>query len=342
MRQIPAFAVALTAAVATSLAAAPAAPASEPLPEVGCWAGAPSGVPSLGPGYDAGLQVVSVIGSRDGIREGVASERRLAALLGDQFAGVWVAPWHDGWRVGLAPGPLDPDAARAAIAAQLLSQAPAPLAAAAAAALRVVPQPFSHAALEATRDQVAALLTAPGAPHAGGFGVGCDEHDGAIRVLVWLWDESSAADEAAIRALVAPFGEHVAIVRRAGGSPRPAPATVLAPTGAATSPTAPPVAVVGRRAIRTGATVRVRIACPRTAGSACAGALALRWRPRGATRPRMLGRRAVARLAPGVERTVALRLRTRARRALAARPAALEAVVTGAGTTPRIVRLRLR
>lgn len=104
MRQL--LAAALTAAAA--LVAMPAvAAATEPPQPDGCFVSSPD-APESTPGSRAVGAVLTTRWDRDGKHEGAATEEKLEALLGDQFAGAWFDSALDGWGVGLAPGRWTP------------------------------------------------------------------------------------------------------------------------------------------------------------------------------------------------------------------------------------------
>lgn len=209
---------ALTAAVAGVLAAgALAGPASAAAP-----CAPPVGITDFS--YQAGLTPL--------LPAGEAAARRVA---GAQFTMLWLDPARQGWDVGIAPGPLDVTAARAAIVGALRAALPAAGAAYLADRLHVEPEPYSEADLNATRDAIVAALSSP--PRSFGFGVGwglCTLSD-AVRVEVTLFDDSTPADADAVRALLAPYGDQVRLGISATGPPSPS-------TGVAPGVPAPPAA----------------------------------------------------------------------------------------------------
>lgn len=313
MRRLRALAVTF-AALALLLPAA--ARADGPAAPAGCVADA--GATALGPGAAAGRDAIAVSPTAIGL----GSAPRLQALLGAQFAGVWVDPTRDGWGVGLAPGPLDLATARELIVTAALGGTAHP----AAASLSVVAQPWSYEELSGIETAVDRVMNAPGSPYFGAYGIACAP-DGTMRLVVTIYDVTSAADEARLRLFLARYGDRVAVERVHGGE--------LVVLGVAGSSGAQPPAGRARIAAaprRAGVTVRVRIACPRSAARACAGRVSLRLTRRGAAArsaaPRVLLTCSFAKLAPGRERTLTVRLTPRQRTALAdPRAGRLSAVV---------------
>jgi hypothetical protein len=337
----------LTAALAVGAAFAPSAAAE------GCKSPGVGVPPGLGLGYRAGAEVLSTTMTIDGrLIEGPAREQALRPLLGSQFAAVWLDAWRDGWFVGLAPGTLDTDAARALILERLLSAVPAGFSAETIAharnALHVVEQKWSSAELAATVAEVNAQLAALALQSAPAGSVRCSD-DGHQRMAIELFDDTSAADEERIRALLAPYGDRVELTRRPG--PRPIPGPLGAGDGPAPRPGPPPAvparpaaAVVRPQARRHGASLRVAVSCPEAATTACAGTLTVRLQRRGARTGATLLRKPFAELAPGATRSWAVRLSRRQRTLLAGRRAAAKATATlrSGGVDGRTVALRLR
>ncbi len=330
MRQLSVLAAAAALAGGLLLPASAGADPSAPPVPASCFS--LGGTSNLGAGYMAGLAAVSVGTNGNGPFEGPASERRLRELLGGQFAGVWLESGLDGWRVGLSPGPLDLAAARALIVTRLLGTLPA-----AAAALEVAPEPYSWPELEAIQADIRAFVAA-GGPAVGAYGIGC-LRTGAFRLEVTVYDDTSAEQEASIRAFLAPYGDRIAFAREPGHGPQAAVGEILPPPVQPAPPrpeaqASPPAragsARLAGRPRRSGATVQVRIACPRGAAQACAGRLVVRSTPRshGRGAPRVLLTRSFGGLAPGRARTLTVRLTPRQRAALAGpRAGRLSAVV---------------
>jgi len=295
----------------------------------GCFS--TEGTLGIGPGYRAGHEALQALGEG-----GSAPTGRIASALGAQFGGEWLEATLDGWGIGLAPGPLDVPAARALVEAQLDTLAPE-LAAAAKASLRVAPEPYSWAELNAVQEQISAFAASPGAPVLGGFGVGCTMTR-AFRVEMTLFDPTSADDEARARAFLAQFGDKVVVTRVAGPG---ATADVGHPTQPLPKGTdgAPSAATVQRGATRSGATLRVRVTCPKVAVTPCAGAVSLRLKPRRGAGHRIAVVPFTA-LAPGASRTLTAKLSRAERVALAGRrPAAVTASIrtgTKAGAARRL------
>lgn len=376
MRQLVAIrrpVLAAAAALAAGLAAAPSAlAASPPLVEppvhaepLGtCVQGGSGMPPGFGPGYRAGIDVLSSVMGVDGVaRTAPARESEIRSLLGAQHAGVWVDAWRDGWFVGLAPGPLDTTAARALLLDRLLSDVPANFSAQtiadARAALHVVALPYSSATLEATTAQFRAALAAEPQPLlVPMYGIGCDESDGAVRLLINIYDPTSAAEQQRLLELLEPFGGQTRLIRRPGQGPSPAlggPGVPPLPALPKGSPAAPPAPQPPRRAkpapsaasvrggaVRVGTRLNVTLVCPAGAPVACAGTLSVRLT--GSRGTSVLPRRAFAGLPAGGVRTVTVPLtRAQARALRGPRPAATVAAVVRTGTrAARPLRLRLR
>ena len=122
---------------------------------------------------------------------------------------AWISNVDQGWDIGLAPGPLDVDEARAAIIGQLAaSYAPERLAAL-SNYLHVVAQPYSESQLSATRDAADVALRTAGFHNSAGIGL-CTLSD-AIRVEVTILSDAPLTPEqtAQVEAVLAPFGDQV-------------------------------------------------------------------------------------------------------------------------------------
>jgi hypothetical protein len=147
-----------------------------------------------------------------------AADEAAAAALGAQFATTWLE--GDGWVAGLAPGPLDAAAARAAIARELASRVPADGAAALLAALRISPQAYGRDELQGAID----ALTPPLGPLLTAAAVAPE--DGVVRARIGVWDDAEPGVVPARAAqLAAPYGDRVVLtatdprIMESGGVP---------------------------------------------------------------------------------------------------------------------------
>lgn len=160
-------------------------------------------------------------------------------VLGPQYAGTWMITALQGWGVGLAPGPLDPAAAHAAIIDRVAAHYTADETAYLSERLHVDPQPYSHEDLLATQDAAFSTLRADPAAPAAAIGVGCRLSD-ARRVEVSIYAPATPEQVQRVFDLLAPFGDKVRIELSSHGPP--APAIWLRPPGEPTTPPPPPVA----------------------------------------------------------------------------------------------------
>lgn len=139
-------------------------------------------------------------------------------MLGQQFAFFWGQVRDLGWYIGVAPGPVDLEAARAYVLSRVDAHYSGEDARLLREHLRVVSQPYGEPELRAIQSELAAELA--------GWGVGwvlgprC-EHSDAYRLELWLFDNSTDAVVAAARALTARWGDRVLVIRMPGGPPRP-------------------------------------------------------------------------------------------------------------------------
>jgi hypothetical protein len=153
--------------------------------------------------------------------------------VGAQYTMLWLNSTLQGWVVGVAPGPLDLQQARARIVEALVPHfTPADLAYL-DERLYVDPQPYSEAELQATQAQVHADLFAMGAFWGGSIG-GCYDSD-TVRVQIRLYNGTDTQLVERVRAALAPHGDRVRLEVVPHGPPSPggplppAPAPVPAP-----------------------------------------------------------------------------------------------------------------
>jgi hypothetical protein len=338
------FAVAAVVALALVGASTAAADTTNGCPNVTGRTGPPAG---LGPGYRAGEKLISAVMPpvpsngvfpSDFAGGGQASEAKLRALLGDQFGGVWLNAWDDTWGVGVAPGPLSVDDARAAILG-LVADAPADVATPGAAALRVYPEPHSWAELEAALDQTGPLLTDAGLSGIdGGFGISCQ--DGPFQVMFLIFDDTDAATEARIREALAPLGDKVAVVRRDGPPPRVdlggLPIDKRIPPDSTPAPAHPTLRATVR--LTKAHRLRVVVTCPSRATAPCSGTARVVANPRRGT-SRTVRLPAFTALAPGSHRTLSASVSRTVRATIRRRGTKLTGrIVTANATRTRITQ----
>ena len=156
---------------------------------------------------------------------GVGAGNLAREAVGAQFAAFWLSNAVQGWVVGLAPGPLDPAAARAAIVSRIAAHYTPAEAAHLSDRLHVDPQPYAEADLHATEEAVSATLGAEARGAYWGTGIGCTLSDHR-RVEVNVYPPSTTQDFQRVAALLAPFGDKVRVTRTGG----PATATPAGPT----------------------------------------------------------------------------------------------------------------
>ena len=187
---------------------------------------------------------------------GVARE-----ALGWQFTMLWINHVVQGWVVGVSPGPLDLDQARARIVEGLAPHYTADDLAYVAERLHVDAQPYNETELRATQEQVEADLYAAGI-HAGYTRYGLCTLSDAIRVEVMLYSVVDAPTVERVREILVPYGDRV----RLGFSPYsgPPPPVPLLPAPAPAPVPAPPsvqryvTMTNAKRCIR-GAIVRIAV-----------------------------------------------------------------------------------
>jgi hypothetical protein len=139
--------------------------------------------------------------------------------VGAQYTMLWLNSTVQGWVVGVAPGPLDLQQARARIVEGLVPHfTPADLAYL-DERLHVDPQPYSDAELQATQAQVHADLMAMGARWSGGIS-GCSRSD-TVRVEITLYNGTDTQLVERVRAALAPHGDRVRLEVVPYGPPSP-------------------------------------------------------------------------------------------------------------------------
>ena len=180
--------------VGLALAIVFATPAPAAAEELACALGE-------GPGEtaeDARIWDILGDGGADAIRE----------MLGDQAAGYWSSP-RETWAMGIAPGPMTFDEARAAIEDLLTDRVGAVDAALVMSRLGLYPMPYGDNELRAIADEIDAKI-------GDDFkivdelwwvvDVGCLDGE-AWRVEVGLFSDATPDDIARIREIVAPYGD---------------------------------------------------------------------------------------------------------------------------------------
>jgi hypothetical protein len=126
--------------------------------------------------------------------------------LGTQFAMLWLDSARQGWSVGLFPGPLDADAARAAIVQGLHANLPQAQADGLEQMLHVVPQTYGGEQLMATVAQVQQGVDGLGFEHAFVRATQCGEQQ---LVVVSLSQTLTPEQTAALEQLLVPYGDEV-------------------------------------------------------------------------------------------------------------------------------------
>jgi len=160
---------------------------------------------------------------------GVGAGALAREALGDQFTMLWVNNAVQGWVVGVAPGPLNLEQARAHIVEALTPHfAPGDLAYL-GERLHVDPQPYGEAELRATQAQATADMMAANLGVFWRVGHGLCVYTDTIRVVLQLYDDSTPEIVERVRAIVAPQGDRVLVVVLPHGPPRPAIALPIAP-----------------------------------------------------------------------------------------------------------------
>jgi len=152
---------------------------------------------------------------------GVGAGNLAREALGAQFAGFWLSNALQGWVVGVAPGPLDLAAARAAVMGRVTAHYTAAEAAYLSERLHIDPHPYGDAELSATQTAVNATLAAEAPGTYWGTAIACTLSE-ARRVEVSVFHPTTAEQFSRITALLARFGDQVRAVRASGGSPTPA------------------------------------------------------------------------------------------------------------------------
>ena len=141
---------------------------------------------------------------------GVGAGNLAREAVGAQFSGFWLNNAVQGWVVGLAPGPLDPAAARAAILQRVAAHYTAAETAHLSERLHVDPQPYGEADLHATEEAVSATLGTEARGTYWGTGIGCTLSDHR-RVEVSVYPPSTTEQLQRVIAILAPFGDKVRV-----------------------------------------------------------------------------------------------------------------------------------
>jgi hypothetical protein len=139
---------------------------------------------------------------------GTASARE---ATGAQFTALWLLRRDEGWHIGLAPGPLTPEAAHAAIVERLRARFGAEDVAYLAEHLHVDPQPYPEAELRRIQEEVGQRFIAARWAVGWTLGVACRASDG-YRVEAELFNDRTPEVEAQARAILAPYGDRVRLV----------------------------------------------------------------------------------------------------------------------------------
>lgn len=151
---------------------------------------------------------------------GIGAGNLAREALGGQFSMYWLSNAVQGWVVGLAPGPLDPAAARAAIVERIAAHYTAEEVAHLSERLHVDPQSYSEAELRATQDALVAALLAERGP-LWGVGTGCRLSD-ARRIELTVYSPATPEQFLRVMAIAEPHGDKVRIELVPHGPPMPA------------------------------------------------------------------------------------------------------------------------
>lgn len=149
---------------------------------------------------------------------GVGAGNLAREALGAQFAGFWLSNALQGWVVGVAPGPLDPAAARAAVMERLSARYTAAEAAFLSERLHLDPHPYGDADLRATQEAVNATLGADAPGTYWASAIACTLSEGR-RVEVSVFHPTTDEQYARITGLLARFGDQVRAARASSGPP---------------------------------------------------------------------------------------------------------------------------
>jgi hypothetical protein len=165
---------------------------------------------ALGDGADPTAEddrIWDILGERD--LGGLGGAEDIRTLLGDQAAGYWTSP-RETWAMGIAPGPLSFDEARAAIEDLLVDRVGAADAALVMSRLGLYEMPYGDNELRTTAEKLEQQMD-------DAFGEefswvvdngGCLDGE-AWRVQVGLYSDATAEQIAAVRELIAPYGDIV-------------------------------------------------------------------------------------------------------------------------------------
>jgi hypothetical protein len=140
--------------------------------------------------------------------------------LGAQFAMLWLHNGLQGWVVGLAPGPLDAAAARAAIVERIAAHYTPDETTYLAGLLHIDPQPYGLADLSAVQDALGQALLAEPDRVLFGVGVSCTKSD-AFRVELTIYSPVTPEQFLRVLALVEPYGDKVRVELVPHGPPSP-------------------------------------------------------------------------------------------------------------------------
>jgi hypothetical protein len=145
---------------------------------------------------------------RLGPLQGDAAEEA-QAVLGAQIAGYWNSERDQGWDMGLAPGPLTVEDARSAIAERLRARFSPDDAEYLLSTFHLYEMPYSDAELRPVASELTSLMAAQiGRTIFWAVGVGCLDGE-AWRVEVGLYSDATPENIAAVREIVAPYGDRV-------------------------------------------------------------------------------------------------------------------------------------
>ena len=150
---------------------------------------------------------------------GIGAGNLAREALGGQYAMLWMSNALQGWVVGLAPGPLDLTAARAAIIERIAAHYTAAETAYLEERLHISRQPYSQADLNATGEALVAALRAEPDLY-WGVATACRLSD-AFRTEVTVFSPATPEQFLRVMALAEPYGDRVRIQLVPHGPPMP-------------------------------------------------------------------------------------------------------------------------
>lgn len=211
-----AFAVAL---VSGALAGLPARASADELPpcRIGGTGGDPAATGHLGTlAHPSAMRPVGSPSSAPPAKPDAVEDAK--AYLGSQFAMFWLQSRETAWYIGVAPGRISVDEARAHIVRYIDAYYAPDDATTLREGLRVIAEPYGQAELAGVRDRLSTEAKMQDWGVAFGVGIGCSLSD-SWRVELTLFSDSPEDVVAEARELAAPYGDRVRVVRTDLGAP---------------------------------------------------------------------------------------------------------------------------